>query len=836
MDDHDPLDRPALGEAFRITPSMIDSHIDAALDLHALPERIGEYRVIDLIGAGGMGVVYRARQSSPARDVAIKVVRPGLGTRRLARRLTHEAQMLGHLQHDGIARVFDAGVFEAPAGAQPYFVMELIDGAPLREYVAERDAPIRARLELFVKLCDAVHHAHQKGVIHRDLKPANVLITPEGQPKILDFGVARAVDADLQVSTLQTDVGQLIGTVPYMSPEQVAGDASKIDVRSDVYALGVMLYELLCGRLPHDLAGATVPEAARIIRDEDPLTLSSVGREFRGDLDTIVSTALEKDPARRYQSAASLAEDVRRYLRDEPITARPPSTMYQLRKFARRNRGLVAGLGVAASILIAATIGLSVLLARSLSAEADARTQADRATEVTAFLVEMLSAPNPRMEGRDVRAIDLVNRAAAAVSHDFRDQPGLRLELHGALAECFLGLGELGAAEEQIDQELLLCEQGAGSGARASATRLRRARILLARGQPGEALLIAEEVVEQRERTYGRGHVETLSALRTLAEILSEQGDYEGSLTVFSEIHATYESTQGPLSEPALECASEIALVLSHQGRFDEAAEALAENIANRRSVQPPAHPDLLLDMNNLAMVHMNMQRWEEADGLLREVLRVQSELLTERHPETLTTRQNLAWVVSQLGDVDEAIRMYDDIIETHRDVSGGESADAQTATTNLAMLMRQSERYDEAVELYQRVLEVQERTLPPNHFTTLITLNNLAAVYRHREDYAPAVELLQRVLDGAVATMPESHWFIGVVRGTLGFCLMRLDALDRAEGELLQALEIVRGTFGLEHDRTQGVVRYLIELYKKRNEPRRAAEYRAIQTTPSAE
>ncbi len=329
-------------------------------DLPDLPPgtTIGRYTIESVLGAGGMGAVYKATQQSPHRTVALKLMKHGAVSPRALRRFELESEVLGKLTHPGIAQIHEAGMHN---GA-PFFAMEYVPGQILTDYAQSHNLSTHQRLQLFAKVCNAVHHAHTKGVIHRDLKPHNILVTEQGeppqpQPKILDFGVARATDADVQSATIRTDVGQLIGTIPYMSPEQVAADPSDIDTRSDVYALGVVLYELLAGRMPYDLERKMIHEAARVIREDEPTRLSSINTTLRGDVETIVAKALEKERDRRYQSALDLGSDIQRYLNDEPIAARPPSTWYQLRKFSKRNKALVTGTAAAFAFLLLGLVG-----------------------------------------------------------------------------------------------------------------------------------------------------------------------------------------------------------------------------------------------------------------------------------------------------------------------------------------------------------------------------------------------------------------------------------------------------------------------------------------------
>lgn len=343
----------------------------------ALPERIAGCRVLRVLGEGGMGSVYEAEQETPRRRVAIKVMRRGLETAGLLRRFEHETHILGRLNHPGIAQVYEAGVETADGAARPYCLMELVEGRTLSEHARELD--LRAKVELVAQVCEAVEHAHQHGVLHRDLKPGNIVVGANGQAKVLDFGVARLLDHPGE-TTCATGTNSVLGTLAYMSPEQVSGGATELDARSDVYALGVIAYELLSGRMPYDVRATSLPHAARIICEVEPLPAALVNRMLSGDLETILTTALAKDRERRYASAAELGADLRRFLRDEPIIARPASTLYQLRKFARRNRALVTGALIASATLVAATV-VSVWLAR---AEHRERTRADRAASAAA--------------------------------------------------------------------------------------------------------------------------------------------------------------------------------------------------------------------------------------------------------------------------------------------------------------------------------------------------------------------------------------------------------------------------------------------------------------------
>ncbi|MBL8767297.1 MAG: serine/threonine protein kinase, partial [Planctomycetes bacterium] len=393
--------------------SVVDSGAflrDAALALSrplSAGQRIGRYRVVGVLGAGGMGAVYEAEQDEPRRRVAIKVLGVGASPA-FMERFRHEAQVLGRLSHPGIAQIFEAGTFELDGASPPFIAMEKVDGVSITQDAERRGLDVRGRIESVVRVCDAVEYAHERGVVHRDLKPANILVDATGQPKVLDFGVARVTAKDTMIRSLHTSAGQLVGTLQYMSPEQVSGDPDAVDRRSDVYALGVLLYELLSGKLPYELSNRSIPDAARIIHDVEPTSIAQHVRALRGDVETIIGRALTKEPSRRYATAAALAADLRRFLRDEPILARPPSTIEQLARFARRHKGLSAGIAIA---FLALSVGLAISITKTreaVRATEESKRQTSRATMSAA--ASALAAAQPAMARELLASIPLADR------------------------------------------------------------------------------------------------------------------------------------------------------------------------------------------------------------------------------------------------------------------------------------------------------------------------------------------------------------------------------------------------------------------------------------------
>lgn len=452
-------------------PPLSGAEFSGAPDRETTPPVIRGYEIIRVIGEGGMGVVYEAYQEIPRRRVAIKILRAGLLTPALLRRFTHEVEVLGRLEHPTIARIYDAGSSETGGVSQPYFAMEFIEGLPIIRYAKEHQFSVREKVELIQKVAHGVQYAHQKGIIHRDITPANILVNTQGQPKILDFGVARATETDMRLTLAPTDVGVLLGTLLYMSPEQASGNVAEVDVRTDVYALGMLTFELLAGQTPYRLDPKRLDAAIRTIHEIDPPPISSLNRELAGDLEVIVQKAIEKDKERRYSSAEAFAEDINRFLQNRPIAARPPSVSYRISKFAKRHRALaiaiLAGflaLGTGTTLAVVGLLRARAAQVEARNAEAQAIRERERAErnlakalstvdQFTTYAAESQLADIPK--AAPVRA-QLLRDAVAFyedLSEDNQDDPQLQEELSWSLAR--LAQNKLDSGEKQESRELV---------------------------------------------------------------------------------------------------------------------------------------------------------------------------------------------------------------------------------------------------------------------------------------------------------------------------------------------------------------------------------------------
>jgi len=649
---------------------------------------IGQYKLLRKIGQGGMGTVYEARQENPRRAVALKLIRARSLSDELLRRFKQESAVLGRLQHPGIAQIYEAGMAHNGKGQSvPFFAMEFVKGQTLTEFAAARKLGTRERLDLLAKVCDAVDHAHQKGVIHRDLKPANILVDESGQPKILDFGVARATDSDVQQCTMRTDIGQLIGTIPYMSPEQVGGDPNELDTRSDVYALGVIAYEMLAERMPYDLRKKMIHDAARVIREDEPAKLSSINRTLRGDVETIVVKALEKDKTRRYQSAESLASDIRRYLKDEPIAARPASTWYQLSKFGRRHKGLCAAVAAAFVLLVAGVIGTGYALGRALKAESG--------------LTEQLAETE--------RA-----RAAEAVERD------LAIKLKGVAESNAAAEAEARAAEAK-ERDL--------------AVRLR-----------GEAESNAAAEVKARKVAQGVTGFVT-RALRSADPLGS--GDRDTTIVQAMQ-NAVKEIDAGAFKDDPdteAELCDTIAVILQNNARYDEAEPLFSRAMAIREGMLDPHHPDIAKSLNNLAVLYYTLGEYDEAEPLCLRALEIREKALGPDDLDVAETLNTLGQIYEAQRERRKAEPIFKRALAIREKVLGPDRREVAESLTSLSQVYVQKRQSTEAEPLLTRAVAILEKALGPDDPGVAEGLSNLAQYYSSHRQYNAAESLFTRSL-----------------------------------------------------------------------------------------
>ncbi|MCH2133175.1 MAG: serine/threonine-protein kinase [Phycisphaerales bacterium] len=739
-----------------------DSHVSAAL-----PRQIGRYRIRRVLGTGGMGTVFEAIQDKPRRKVAVKVMRAGITSPKAARRFEYESQILGRLSHTGIAQVYEAGTYDDGTGGVPYFAMEYIAGArTVLEYVHDVHPSRDDMITMFCKICDAVHHGHTKGIIHRDLKPGNVLVDRAGDPRIIDFGVARATDSDMAVTTLQTEVGQLVGTVQYMSPEQCEADPDILDTRSDVYALGVMLYELLTNRLPYDLKTVPLYEAANIIREGTPSKLSTIDRGLRGDLETIVSKAIEKDRDRRYQSALELKQDLERYIRGDPIEARPPSIGYQLQLMARRNRGVLVTLGIIMLVMAGATIwslmernkaveaemATQAALVEAESARDQAETEAARAARVSDFLQHVISMVSPRVaQGETLTMDQVLERAAASVDEQFGEFPEVEAEVRQALGRIYLDMGLLPQAEQNIREAITLRETiGESTDPELLSSKIRLAEIMMIADRIDDADVMTAKLVDATREALGPDSLVTLDAMEIRCNMLEKIGEYHQIPDLARAVQEGYEQLVGPDDERTyrarlLVLGSDLmTFVISgnrqpgseEQALLQARVDALLQEVAKKLGSRHPVTLQIILIDGTLAFLGQDVAG---AQARLSEVLEDCRAVLGSTHPKTLEAMRLLGMISIYTGDVVNAKALLTEALDGYERTTGLDAASALSTSVALANVYMSEEDLERTIELCEGPYESLIKQYGPYHPETFLA----------RAVYGSALVLSGRLSEG---------------------------------------------------------------------------------------
>lgn len=838
-----------------------------------LGDRIGPYKLISVLGEGGFGVVYLAEQEQPVRrQVALKIIKLGMDSRSVVARFEAERQALALMDHPCIAKVFDAGVTSpSPSGGggggRPYFVMEYVRGDPISDYCDRSQLTIEQRLELFVQVCDAMQHAHQKGVIHRDIKPTNVLVSVESgeaAPKIIDFGIAKAIDRPLAAETAHTELGMMIGTPAYMSPEQAGlGGGTDIDTRSDIYSLGVLLYELLTGTLPFDprqLQQAAVDEMRRIIREVEPHKPSTrlsdmisaasetssraavnrhieprtLARRLRGDLDWIVIKALEKDRERRYASASDLAADVQRHLADEPVTAGPPSASYRINKFIRRNRWPVT-----AAVLVLLTLAVGFVATGVAYVEAvDARVAEQK---------ERMRADQQRGEAMRQAELATAARAAERQQREQADLQRLEAERQAAIAMAsrdFLVRDLLGAVnpEQALGREITVREimdQAAvelGNGSLSDRPELEAAVRSMIGGvyhsmsQYDAASEHMEKALQLQRSLHSCDHVELASALNNLGDLRRSQARHAEAEQLYRAALAMRQRLQPPEHIDIARVQTNLAILFSDMDRAVEAAALLETAVASFRAAGEPARTELAQILAAQALVAQQRDDLAAAERIYSEALTIQRERLDADHPRLATTLNNLALVRHDLGRHDEAEAAMREVLAIVQKVHGPDHPSVATAMTNLAILLRERGKVAEAEPFYRSALEITRKSFPSNHPSVGVSVSNLGMLLRQMQRDDEAEAAFRESLAIFRAAYPGPHSGTATALNNLGVLLKDQRRFEESEKLQLEALEIRRAMLGPDHSevgvslQNLGVLMYAAKDYPRAEQYIRAA------------
>ncbi len=751
------LDQPAMRAAARELTNEIEP---ASMDTGTL---IGSYKILEQIARGGMGVVYRAEQQYPVRRiVALKVIKPGMDSEHVIARFEAERQALALMDHPHIARVLDAGT--TPSG-RLYFVMELVDGLPVTEYCGQHGLNLQQRLVLFISICQAIQHAHQKGVIHRDIKPSNILVAVyDGKPvpKVIDFGIAKAMHEPLTERSMHTQVGAVMGTLEYMSPEQAGSFGEDIDTRSDAYALGAVLYELIAGSTPlnnRTLRNSSELDILRRIREEEPPPPSTrlrdpkLARAVRGDLDWVALRALEKDRARRYETVSALARDLERYLAGEPVEAAPPSAAYRMRKFARRHRvGLLTAAAFIA-LLIASAVMQSVQLQVARRERDRATRERDRATRIADFMTQMFKVSNPsEARGNTITAREILDKGSGQIGAGLDRAPELQAQMMETMAQTYTGLGLYGRAQTLMESALAIERSRHGEQDRATlASESFLAQLIRSQGHNAQAEKLLRATLEAQRKVLGPDDPDTLTSMDRLGYVYSNEARHAEAEAVFRQTLEAERRVLGPNNPQTLNTLNELAETLTVQGRHSEADKIYGELIAAQRRTLGADHPATLLSMSHAAENLSDGGHYAEAEKLYKEVIAGQRRVLGPEHPQTLRAMTQLANAIMHEGRYAEADKLQSQVIEIKRRVLGPAHAATLNSMELEALLLSREGRYAEEEKMFRDVIQTAQKTNQPAAVAEAWYNFATAEVARGRADQAFA-DLNRAVADGLVS------------------------------------------------------------------------------------
>ena len=829
-----------------ISEDFIQNHI-AGVAMSFSPEprddltgnRIGPYRLTRLVGRGGMGAVYEAVRDDDQfqQQVAIKLIKGGMDSDFVRKRFVRERQILASLDHPYIARLFDGGATE---GGLPYFVMEFVDGEPIIDFCRRRGLALDEKLKLFRDVCSAVQHAHQKLVVHRDLKPSNIMVTAEGTPKLLDFGIAKLLTPDPGEAGTRTATAVRLMTPDYASPEQVRG--GQITTATDVYSLGVVLYELLTARRPYQfetysplaieraICETEAPRPSESAREQTGAP-AKLARQLAGDLDNIVLMALRKEPERRFQSVEQFSEDLRRYLSGLPIKARPDTFVYRAGKFVRRHR-LAA---VAATLVVLSLLGgiiATSYAARQARAERDRANQAAAtAQRVTQSFVSVFEVADPgRTQGIAITAKELLDQSAEKVTRELKDQPLVQAKLLDTIGGLYITLGLFDRAQPLLEEALRLRRQTMGAEHPEVAESLHHlGTVVYQRGDyPGSETLY-REALQLRRKLLGSNHLQVADSMDGLGRVLVARSKVAEAEPLVRDALALRRSQLEPEHKAIADSLHGLGRILSAQGKFAEAAEMYRQALAINRKIYGEENPSVAASLGNLGAMLHELGDYDGAELLLRNVLAMRRKLHGPEHPNVASSLAFLALLLQDKREYVEAEAYYRQALAMRRKLYGENNVRLATTMNNLATLLAAKGDYQRSETLHRQALSIRRQALGEEHTEVGTSWYTLADLFYLKGQYPEAENLQRQAIAVYQKALQPEHWMMQRSRSQLGASLVKLKRYREAEEELLPAYAGLKATRGEQHALTRKTVSRLIELYEAWGKPDQATPYRAL-------